>query len=535
MSIEVRYNGLNPFGTLTPYVDRSFSSSDVNGYISGVERLTISGFRRVPVCSNNFASIRADIETLKSFFVQQFKPIEVFENGNLIFSHPAAKIVAVSVPENSFYNKYPYEITLDCIDDYLNEEILEPVDQWSGQEDENGTFTITHTVSARGIGQNAYEKARGFVLKNSTPYDLYLFLDQGIDQVFLLDDGETPLLLDSHDRRYALISRVTVPNRLTGEFRMTETWVYNPSTDAFGVMTYQISVSENQDETAVEISGEIQVNRVDAYSNEIQNAKTTFDSLDFQAIAQYYYQISGGVGTLSSVRTFQVNETPDLGTVSFTLGWGSNSKNSPYLIEKSTVSINKSGGPNCFTYGGTIKMDGRCGISRAQDIKTYFDSIDWNVKILQKWNKYGTGETLTANWKNKSVSTNNSTGEITISMTYCADFEAECGAVEGFKYTMNWTPSIEQYSPDPILFGKGYYKIQDLGFKNRQGFSISGSARRVKCYNSIAAKGEIKHRLNSIMLNGFPGSNRILLVSDITEDKTGDFYSFNYSWSADAN
>jgi hypothetical protein len=63
---------------------------------------------------------------------------------------------------------------------------------------------------------------------------------------------------------------------------------------------------------------------------------------------------------------------------------------------------------------------------------------------------------------------------------------------------------------------------------------MNGTAKRVKCYSKESAIGEIKSRVNLLMLKYFPGSNRVLLNSQIEEDKNGDFYSFNFTWSADA-
>ncbi|MGK3946254.1 hypothetical protein ABK046_48870, partial [Streptomyces caeruleatus] len=84
-------------------------------------------------------------------------------------------------------------------------------------------------------------------------------------------------------------------------------------------ITYETSVNENNGVTTVEISGEIQVARIDAGPNEILKAKQTFDSIDFQAIAQQEYEANGGTLTLSQVGGVSINQNADLGTVSFSL------------------------------------------------------------------------------------------------------------------------------------------------------------------------------------------------------------------------
>ncbi len=538
MAVTITYNGANPFGTRTPFVSREYNRVDLNGYITGINRLTISGTRKRPSCDATFANYKADMDLLRSYFTLQFKQLVILDGATEIFSHPEAKIISISFPESSFSGFYRYEIIIDCFDSYLGEQVVEPVDEWTTDEDANGITTITRTLSARGLGDRAYEKARDFVLSLADGQnDILISLEDGAAQFLLLDEEDAPVLLDEWERRYPLISRRTFFNRLTGEFRMVETWVYQEDYEGagYGTIIYQTGVSESNGETTVEISGDIQVRRIGASSNEISNAKLTFDTIDFQAIAQQEYQAGGGTITLGSQRSMSVSENPDLGTVSFSMSWSSLAESSPYIIDTSTVTVNKIGGPTCFRYTGTVKSDSGCVGSRYEDVKTFFEAVNWDARVATNWTKYGTGERLTANAKSKSVTYNPISGEISFSVTYCADPEIECAAIEVFKYTMTWTPSITRYAPNPILDGQGFYDVQNLGYKNRKGFAITGSAKRVKCYSKEAAMGEIRSRVNLIMVKNFPGSNRILISNEITEDKTGDFYNFSFSWNANAD
>ena len=566
MSVEIKYNGVNPFGTRTPFVSREFIRQDVNGYISGATRLTLSGTRPRPnaiaspiidfegdligdsdgdsmvgggtaSCSATFLDYQTDFDLIKSYFSQQFKPFEILEDSGQIFYHSAAKVISVSVAESNFSGFYRYEIVIDCIAAYGSESIVDPVNQWTTDEGADSTVTITHTVSARGVGDRAFEKARDFVL-SQVGIDGFV---GGEESILLDEDGD--IIGDFEDdsigtsirTSYPLISRKSFCNRLTGEFRMVETWVHNPEYTEYGVITYTTSVAESDGTTTVNISGEIQVGRVDATADEILNAKTTFDSIDFQAIAQSEYTANGGTLTLASIVNFSVTENPDLGTVSFDMGWNSQAESSPYIVDTSTVSISKSGGPNCFQYTGKVKSDSGCPGTRYALVKTFFENVDWDARVVQKWNTYGTGETLTANAKSKSITYNPFSGEISFSVQYCAEIEVECSSIEAFKYTFDFTPSIDQYAADPILNGRGYYSVQDLGYKNRKQFAINGSAKRVKCYSKESAMGEIRSRVNLLMIKYFPGSNRVLLNAQIEEDKNGDFISFNFSWSANAD
>ncbi len=555
MAVQILYNGQNPFGTRTPFVSREYLRQEVNGIISGVDRLTLIGTRARPyavtqgttflgdsdddfiadsdndeiealeagtgglviaegqtTCMPVWEAYKLDMDLIRSYFSAQFKEFQITSDGSEIFFHPTAKIVSITFPESSFSSFYQFQIVIDCIDGYRTG-IVEPIEEWSVDQSENGTTTQTRTLSARGVGNLAFENAQSFVTS--------------------LASASIP-----DDTIYSLISRRIFINRFAGEYRLVETWVKNEeyTGGGYGLLTYETSVSESDGETIVEISGEIQVARIDNAVNHMVQAKATFDTIDFQAIAQAEYAANGGALTLASVpRGMSVNENYDLGTVSFSMSWSSQAESSPYIIDTSTVKISKSGGVNCFVYTGKVKSDSGCQGVRYEAVKTFFEAVNWDARVLQNWVRYGTGEVLTANAKSKSVTYNPALGEISFSVEYCADPEIECGAIEAFKYTMNWTPSIDKYAPNAILDGHGFYDIQSLGFKNRKGFSISGSARRIKCFTKEAAKGEIRSRVNLIMIKNFPGANRILLSAEIEEDKTGDFYSFSYSWNANAD
>ena len=119
MAVEIKYNGVNPFGTRTPFVSREFIRQDVNGYISGVTRLTLSGTRPRPnslvypivdfaddliadsdgdsivggilnPCESTFIDYTIDFDLVKSYFAQQFKTFEILEDSGQIFYHSAA-------------------------------------------------------------------------------------------------------------------------------------------------------------------------------------------------------------------------------------------------------------------------------------------------------------------------------------------------------------------------------------------------------------------------------------------------------------
>ena len=268
MAITIKYNGVDPFGTRVPFVSRDFQRVESNGYISGVETLTLSGSRPRPSCNATFATYKSDIDTFRAFFSQNFKSLEILENGVQIFFHSAAKISSISIPETPFSSFYRYEIKIDCIESYNNTNIVNPVNQWSKTEGANSDVTLNHTVSARGVGDGAFEKARNFVLSNSILTDSnYLYFTGSPTEVFYLINGSILTLMQGgSSTEYVLISRKSSCDRLNGDFSMTETWIKNSENSnlGYGVITYETVISESNGLTTVEINGKIELSKVDS-------------------------------------------------------------------------------------------------------------------------------------------------------------------------------------------------------------------------------------------------------------------------------
>ena len=335
------------------------------------------------------------------------------------------------------------------------------------------------------------------------------------------------------DTEYVLISRKSSCDRLNGDFSMTETWIKNSenSNVGYGVITYETVISESNGLTTVEINGKIELSKVDSVANGIVRGRETYSLIDFQAIAQSEYQKTGGTLTLSKPVSLSVTEDANNGEVSFNLAWNNQAESSPYIVDSCAISIPNINGTSCIQYSAKIKSDSKDIVRRYADVKTFFENIDWEARVIQKWNKYGTGETLSSSSKSKSVSYNPFSAEISCTVNYCTEVEVECSSIEAFKYSLSFSPSITKYAADPILYKTGFYSIQNLGFKNRQGFSISGSAKRVKCFSKESSIGEIKSRVNLLLMKYFKTSNKVLTQNNIEYDKNGDFFSFSFAWT----
>lgn len=516
--IEIFYNSINPFDERVPFVSSEVVFEDNNGYISRVDRYTLSGTRERPSCNPNFAEYKTDIDYLLSVFHLNFKKFEMKENGRTFFLCDQAQVKSITFPETSFQSFYRYEIVIDCIQSYENLGIVNPQETYETSQDDSPVTTIRHNVSCRGVGPNAVNNAKSFVDSRRAKI---------IGMSFAGDDTD--------DSKFVKISRNYNVNRLTGEVSLTTTYLYNEEnvTDNYSVITYTCEISNSIEDSTITISGQIQGNSIDGES-ELTKTKSKFDEIDWQALAQLEWENWGGQTSLSEAVEFSVNEDPFTAQVSFSLSWSTNVQEGPYIQESWTVSRDYTGEPTCFTYRGTVRDDSGCVGQRFAAVEALFAATNFQGRVANLWAKYGTGESLSYVARSQSVSSNPFVGTKTFEITYCHDPGSNCGCAENMTYTMSFVEPIQQYSSQPILKGAGRYSTQNLGIKNRRKFSIQGTARRAKCCTVEQTKSNIKTRLNFLMNLYFAQNDRILEEAEIDNSDTGDNLSFNYTWSAAA-
>lgn len=521
MPATITYNGLNPFGARTPLIEQSVVFADNNGYISEVDRFTLTGTRPRPFCNATFADYKNDIDYIINSFHLQFKEFKVIENGGTIFSFPTAQIRSISFPQSSYQTFYEYEIVIDCVKSYENLGIIEPQETYEISQEDSPATTIRHSISCRGIGASGVENAATWVEQKRI--SILPWSVTGNDSGILY-----PVTLS---RNYSV-------NRLTAEVSLTTVYLYNEE-DLNPQYSYSVftdiscELSENENGTTITIQGSFQGNSVDG-NDEMDQARYRFEQTDWQALAQKEWEGWGGASILGDHISFSVNENPLTAQVDFTMVWDSNSGESPYIQENATV-IQSIENPTCFRYQAVIKSDRGCAGQKFEELETLFESTNWTNRAIAMWGKYGTGETLSLIPKAKSVTKNKFSPSISVELQFCHDPAQTCGCAENLTYTLAFVDDIEQYVAQPVFRGHGNYVIQDLGFKNRKKFTIQGSARTSKCCTVEQAKFSIKNRLNFLCAQYFPGNDKILDSGNIEESKTGDVLNFNYVWSAAAD
>jgi len=232
MPTKVFYNNIQVTGE--PFVSRSLQPVDygnrwgmtetitLNGIVSGVYKPLVGypGHSEVQGQSaetgpTGLAHFVADI------FKANFKPLQVKEGNTVYYDWPSAVVDSIDFEESKWSIGAPvkYTVKLKAHDLFhtnnSNWFVLDPSDSYSFNENEDGSVTVTHKVSAKGIKTGSlspFDQARRFV-----------------DQYVGVDHFEATWLGNPYfitNRKPTLLSKSENVNRLEGTYSVTENYKY---------------------------------------------------------------------------------------------------------------------------------------------------------------------------------------------------------------------------------------------------------------------------------------------------------------------
>lgn len=142
--IVVKYNGVQL--TPTPLVQQGYQFIDYGNRWGNVLNIELNG---------NVTGITAPVTTVQSgfaaYFTGQFGTLEVFEGTTSIYQWNNVIIDEIIFPQNHlFLNSItPYSVKMKTIN--VPSGVVEPMNEYSFAQGEDGIVTVNHKVSARGI------------------------------------------------------------------------------------------------------------------------------------------------------------------------------------------------------------------------------------------------------------------------------------------------------------------------------------------------------------------------------------------------
>ena len=525
MSVEIKYNGSSisaGYGSSAtesqpvPFFSESKEMIDIgssrwgqrcnltlDGQLTGRGNKLINIYGEDPGPNPQAAASFSDtltghLENLVSRFDSNFKDLSIVEDGVEILNYPNCRVDSINFNESTMGSIVDYSISLSSYKNFSGTfGVLDPVENISYSQQENGLITATFEVSAKGFktdAKEAFYNAKDFVTNR-------LILSQTADANDWLipppkfmgwDGGGNPVLL----------SRTESIDRINATYGVTENYLIDPSNaGAASAITESYSVSW---ETGLEVD-EVNVSVEGTFKG---GKEVLFSDLRLQADNT---AIGGGTLYANAVAESKVTDlieqpiskTVNEDTYNNTVSINATFTNNQLLTNTSLNGISKYG---AVWYDPTVDFDydnikEKISVSISGPILT-------NVSLRkEKWNAiydyltntiythadgpagfirnianevytplFGTSYPLHPEPLSLTVAMNENAGTIDLSATFDnRDFFHS--QVSDIEYTVNVKPSLPIYSPTPAYNDNGYYIVYDINSKNREKISFQTNVK----------------------------------------------------------
>jgi len=297
--VTVTYDGKTPWGQSVPYVSIVREPIFYGGKWGQIANITLSGeisqysydysknnqfvdgaaFTHTldyPTSLRNLEQIRDDIIKV---FSNSLKVFEFEDTTGHKMTFPNAIVESIDFPTSGYWAKFEFSITLKCYeqDYFMAQGIVDAVDQFQTNENENGTLNVTHTISARGInytdasGDTQYGLSNAITWVDSRKGDQYKS-EEGLYTAWWGGSNSHPAdptpastvaAGKANKINLVLLSQDETINRLEGTYQISETFIgylgeeENTAARPFG-RRFSVNINESltSDFNVVEISGE---------------------------------------------------------------------------------------------------------------------------------------------------------------------------------------------------------------------------------------------------------------------------------------
>jgi len=446
--MNISYNSINfnSIGLENPYLLLDESMVYVNKKWINQRNINLQG-----MMSGDFNQITTKQTALVNMFSTDFKTLQV----DSIPSFTYCKVNNINFPESNYQNILNYSISLLSYGDqfnYINSGVLDPVNEISISENNDGTFVVSHNASARGINKStsALNAAKNFVnsLKGISQYNI------GSLEQFNNELNNSSFVLKNFSESI---------DRINGSCSIKEDYIFNSNLNdinpADGILKYSVEYRSGlrDDFATADVRGTIEYDK--NVQPDASQVSTLANNGTFKSKAEAV--LGGSVNAIPE--SFNINV--EKGKLDFNFTYINNVITQPYFDYKLSFKYDKIYSKTVIEISGPVIVKGNLNQRNTQldaflaaipnmetylynivnaDYPTWCSAVGANTYILRP----------TAN--NLSVRRSLPKGTLEIS----ANFDDGITAWPGFisnSFSINYNPTLELIYPKPNCLQNGYY------------------------------------------------------------------------------
>lgn len=416
-----------------------------------------------------------DLETKKDKLVSSFAsdnlPIKITEDGVDIFTSDICQIDSVSFGESRYYALLPFTISVSCYDRAsfkTNYGIVNPVDSWSYTENEDGTLSLAHSVSAAGFnsaGESAIKNAKTWVATKTG-------ISKRISSSRFTGAGTSDFLLESISEEV---------DRLNGTYSLQEIYkadLLKENSTGEGILRYTVDVSKNADIgiTDVSIQGSVAGKKNIGLVN-MSLLRAKLNATDFFQVAANAASKSTGASKLNDKPyTRSVSENQNNSEISFQINYDDDpvapgQAKCIYKVELSEDLIKKI--VNASIEAEIVCDRGDASVRWGAVTDYYGSKFNAYNLVLTEYKRAGYSKTLPTTPRSESINFDEFNNKISYSASWSDKYMPYPDILASISEKVTINPSITVHTIQPSLYVDGSHNVQNFGCASRASVSIS--------------------------------------------------------------
>ena len=582
--VKVKYGDFT-FPVPTPFVSKTFENNYVGGNVfSTTVRVSLTGriallSKRDDNAGNDYLKLSQKRDEIAEAFAgalnKNYQDFSVIGHGTE-FRLTNCTVEDISFSSSNYVGFVDYTISLigykSDKDFYTaNYGVSNPVDNWTYSETDDGTVSVTHTISASGYNTNnhtpnGFLKAKAYVESRKR---VSLKVNQALNK-------------NAHPNSTLILQSLNeTADRLGGEYSITENYsfVTNEASESKAeeaslpkmqtaniLLSYEISIDEQQgsDFIALTLSGQVSGNKDSGTSWD--DIKNDFKSRDFYNLVNKAYKrhIKGSGGTRPGGSTnldlnqepvnFSISPNEDAKSLSFNIVYDNNQlfKNAKIKNASSYFDYNIAFQHDNVTDIITVNCEGviqtRGALEkRNRDGLILLDlMLANNSKLVrdEAQSMYNsmfptrTQYALAPRPTSISVNRNEFDGTISYTASFSDKDFPENSSLRDLNYSVDIEPAMQVYRSVPSCLKNGHYLVYDLKLESRrESLSVNTSAVADDRTESSFSSAETEVvSVNDFIRDSFlDGDAKRLDGQNKIENKDTSSITYNRSFSQSKN
>jgi hypothetical protein len=495
MATTVTYNAQSPWtGTNSPYVSVSYQPNDFGGTWVNINTITLTG--------NVSKDIVGNLNTIRSNIIATFslnnKTLDVVGSGGTQ-TYNNCFVDAVSFPQQNQVGKLNYSVTLRQYDfsvmagNLTGVQVMDPKDTVEGEEQRDGSTTLSHTVSAQGIDDST-----------SSVTGMQNAIDFVTARIAIVP---TAIAHFKTGMQAMEMEEVETFNRLTSTYSITKTYLVDGSANnnTYKRSSVSVSSSVNEDFEKVEITVQYKGGKATTTANLVNAVEN--ESVIYAEAAS----ISGVLNLHNQAGSFTVDESVNEKIVTVKASFDNNpcfdddgrffdyevSLDTDYITGVTKVSVSGELQVRGDLSNRNSKVD---SFIASTDLDGYLRGIAFSVyqAIVGGTGSLGVTDSLL-------VSKNESKGSLRLSASF--NDEDNFPGYSEANWAMSVTSPVAYAKANPSSTENGHWSVQYFGFTTRETASTSVSLTSItNPDNAFASMRSDAVSISNSLFSGMAGA-----------------------------